>query len=547
MELRQYSAVVWRWKWLILACTLIGVAAAIVVSNLTTPIYAASTTLLVNEAPDSQTSGYPRVLTSARTYSRLLTTSPVLEETVRRANPKMTIGELESQVDIQLISDTQLIELTVENSNPIRAALLANTLVQVFAEQNDALQASRFAASKASLGAQLDSISEQINANEVAIAKLPDERNDAQESEFLRLQTELSQARVSYTNLLQSYEALRIAEARTISNIIQMEPAKPPGSPINARTPLSTALAGAVGAMIALGVAFLIEYLDDSIRSAEDVIRVIKLPVIGQIPNSKELKASSKKQHLTIMDSNLEVAESFRSLRTNIELAGIGGTARSILVSSPSEGDGKTTVAAQLAISIAQAGKRVVLVDANLRQPSLHAYFGIDNQLGLSDMLLDDLVPQVAARKTSSWRLRVITSGKPVNNPVELLGSVRMLQVLTRLREQTDTAIFDGPPFLVAETYILASKLESVLIVMRPGETRESEMLHITEQLERAQGSVMGVVMNHERKRSSRGFGGEVVYGYRRGQSVAGVDKHEGAPKERPVFVQDPSMEKETG
>ena len=499
MELRQYTAILWRSKWLVVICILLAAAAAFVVSSLATPVFEASTTLLINQAPDSRTSEYSAILASerlARTYAQMLTNRPVLEEALSRLELGIGLGDLEDAIDVQLVRDTQLIELKVENPNPSLAAILANSIVEVFAEQIDALQASRFAASKTSLGAQLDKISEQIQANEVAIADLAAPQTDTRKAELERLQTELAQHQASYITVLQSYEELRIAEARSISNIIQVEPAEPAENRIRPRTLFNTLLAGVVGAMIALGAVFLIESLDDTIKSAADVARVTELPVIGYVADSKKLTVSGMRQRLMISEPNSPLAESFRSVRTNIELAGIQGTPRSILVASPGPGEGKTTIATQLAASMAQGGKRVVLIDANLRRPTLHEYFGIKNDLGLSDILVDDLVPQAVAQQLIHWRLSIITSGKPVDNPAELMASIWMLKLLTRLREQADVAIFDGPPFVVAESFILASKLEGVLMVMQHGQTREQNIGSVDEQLRRAQANLLGVVLN---------------------------------------------------
>jgi len=220
---------------------------------------------------------------------------------------------------------------------------------------------------------------------------------------------------------------------------------------------------------------------------------------------------------------------------------------RSILVASPGPGDGKTIITAQLAVSMAHGGKRVVLVDANLRRLRLHEYFGTENKLGLSDMLVDDLVPQVVAQESIHWRLKVITSGKPVDNPAELMGSVWMLKVLTRLREQADVAIFDGPPFLFAESFILASKLESVLIVMQAGKTREAVALRMMEQLDRAQANIIGMVMNRVPARLAQNLAGNVVYGYGADPTEVSFEGDKKKPGRRPVVLRGPFVEKTGG
>jgi len=496
--LNEVIGVMWRRKWILVLATLVAAAGAFVISHLSPPVFEASTTVLIDLASQARLSEYSAITASDRgvlTYAQLIRTRPVIEEALGRLGLDPGAAE-PSNIRVESIQDTQLIEVEVQDTDPMRAADVANTIVEVFEEQNDAFQAGRFAASKESLAAELDKLNEKIAGIETAINDLDPDQVDSRSPEFQRLQTELSQDQASYFSLLSRYEDVRLVEAQLFSTVIQVEPAVPPGTPIRPRVLLNTVVAGFAGLMLALAVIFVVEHLDDSIKAPEDVARATRLPVIGYVADSRKLKADGTRQRLMISEPNSETAESFRSLRTNIELAGAQGTPRSILISSPEPGDGKTTIAAQLAVSMAHGGKRVVLVDANLRRPSLHRYFGMKNELGLSDMLVDDLVPEMVIKHVVHWRLRVITCGKPVDNPAELLGSVIMLRALARLRDQADVAIFDGPPFLVAETFILASKLESVLVVMHHGRTRGGDASQMMMQLDRAQANVVGVVLN---------------------------------------------------
>ena len=558
VELRELAAILWRRKWLILLLTLLTGTVGYVASRLSTPVYEASTVLFVNEATDPRSYDFGPIPASerlARTYAEMMTTRPMLDETLARLEPGIAQEDANRSVSAQLVADTQLIELKIQASDPAVAAELANTLVEVFAEQFDALQASRFAASKASLSAQLEKLAEQIGSTEVQVEALSSiqaatvqansadisglgttQAND-RSSELDRRLAELTQYRVSYTNLLLSFEDLRIAEAQSTSNIVQVEPAEPPGVPIRPRTMLNTLLAVAVGGAIALGAAVVIDRSDDTLRSAEDISRVTQLPVLGNVVNSKKLAASGTKQGLMVSEPNTALAESLRTLRTNLELGGNLGTPRSILVGSPGSGDGKTTIAAQLAVSMAQGGKRVVLVDANLRRPGLHAYFGIKNKLGLTDMLVDDLVPQVVAQQVVHSRLRVITGGKPVENPAELLGSIMMLKVLARLKDEADVAIFDGPPFLVAESFVLASKLESVLLVTQSRGIREAQVARMMEQLERAKANLIGIVMNRVPNRVARDLSGNLVHSFAGDAAEVTIADPQQTPVRRPAVL----------
>ena len=516
MELKELAAIIWRRKWLIVFVTLFAATGAFVISRQMTPVYEASTTLLIDQAPSSQTSENSAIAASerlARTYAQLLTKGPVMDEARMRIELGAPLESTGSSVRVKLVEETQLIELKVQDTNPVYAAELANTIVEVFAEQNAALQTGRFAASKASLAAQLDRLGVQIQVNEAAIANLGAPRASSRIAELERLQSELAQYQTSYTNLLQSYEEVRTAEARTISNVIQVEPAEPPSEPIRPRIMLNTLLVGVVGGIIALGVVFLNEQLDDTIRTADDVERILHVPVLGTIAVMDELGSNKEGGALLGEPQNPGAIEPFRSLQTNIEFLGNPGGPSTFLVASPGPDEGKTTVASHLAATIANGDKNVVLIDADFRRPSLHEIFGVPNEIGLSDMLIDELELQGVAHSFDNSRLKLITSGSEVDDPADLLASNRMLEVLAKLKDQFDTLIFDGPPFMATEALILASRLKSVLLVIQPGRTREAAARTIAPQLGRARADLIGVVLNKAPKRDAYGY--LYYYGYK--------------------------------
>ena len=352
------------------------------------------------------------------------------------------------------------------------------------------------------------------------------------------LQDKLTSLQTNYAGLLASTSS---GATNTLSII---DYAATPNSPVGPDVPMVTLLAAAVGFSLAAAGAYLIEFLDDTIRSPDDVARITHLPVIGHIPNAKELKSHGANPQLFAKIPNSPSAEAFRSLRTNLEFAGVSGAPRTILIASPGEGQGATMVATQLAASFALAGKRVVLIDANLRQPSLHEFLVIENKLGLSDMLTEDLVPQVVSQESNNWRLKYITAGKPKENAAELLGSMWLLRALTRLRDQADVAIFIGPSFQVAESFVLASKLEATLLVMRPGGTREGVATTIMEQLERGRANIVGVVLNGLKSSRKSTISGYVYYGLNQ------TSRTDGQPRITPgnggpVVLRRPEAEKE--
>jgi len=511
MELRQYALLLWRWAWLIVLATVLAAGAAFISSKLQTPVYEASTQLLIDEAPDSEVSDYTAILTSerlARTYAQMMAGRPVLEETIARVGVNLDPDDLSDAVQVQLVRDTQLIEVKVESTSRTDAANLANTLVVVFTEQNDALQAGRFEASKASLSSQLASLQEQIDGIETELVDLGEPRTDADETKEARLQAELTQYRASYTTLLQSYEELRLEEARSVSNVVQIVPAAVPESPVRPRTMMNTALAAVVGAMLAVGAVFLIEYLDDTVKSKDEVEMLLHLPVLGFIARQKD---KSDGELYVKNQPRAPIAEAFRTLRSNIQFAGVDKPIRTLLITSAGPDEGKSTVSANLALTIAQGGRKVALLEADLRKPRVHKILDVPAEPGLSTLFLEqpgDLGGVV--RHWNGEELDFIASGKLPPNPAELLASERMERILAGLATSYDMVVVDSPPAgVVTDAAVLAGRVDGVLLVVEPKQTKLGAAMQTVEQLRRAGANLIGVVFNNVPLRRAGYYGGQ--------------------------------------
>lgn len=504
-ELKKYGTILWHWAWLIVLGTLLGAGIAYVSSRLTTPVYAASTTLLVNEAPSSgKTADYTSILTSerlARTYSEMMTKQPVLEEALKNLNLDGTIKveNLPARLSVNLVRDTQLMVLQVESEDPLLAKNLAEAIPTAFSQQNAAVQTERYSDSKANLTKEIDALKEQIAGKQTEINAIGTPSSPAKETELARLQTELTQLRQSLAYLLQSYENIRLAEAQSTSNIVVVEPAILPVNPVRPRTVQNVLLGALVGLMLSVGLVFLIEYLDDRIRSPEQIDKVLKLPVVGLIAKmSNGYHGTGKNQLIAVREPRSPVVEAFRSLRTNIQFAGVDQPIRTLLITSAGPSEGKSTVASNLAVVMAQAGLKVTLVDADLRRPTLHKQFNQVNRAGLTDVILRD---------PSQWNTLTIASGVPnlslllsgalPPNPSELLGSKRMKQLLDFLHQAHDVVIIDAPPLLpVTDALVLSSVTDGVLMVIDYGGTRIGEAVQGKNQLDQSGARILGVVMN---------------------------------------------------
>lgn len=194
------------------------------------------------------------------------------------------------------------------------------------------------------------------------------------------------------------------------------------------------------------------------------------------------------------------IAEAFRTLRTNLSFSSSKGPNRTILVTSPGPEDGKSTVSSNLGVVMAQAGSRVLLIDCDLRKPVMHKYFDLDNRVGLTSLLAQDLALDEAATATAVAGLYVITSGPIPPNPSELLGSAKMAELLARVAAVYDVVLLDAPPVIaVTDAVLLAPMADSVLLVLKSGASRIEMAQAARDQLQKANTKSIGVVLNEAR------------------------------------------------
>jgi capsular exopolysaccharide synthesis family protein len=285
-----------------------------------------------------------------------------------------------------------------------------------------------------------------------------------------------------------------------------VDPATPPTQPASPRVLLNTLVAAIIGLLVALAIVYVAELLDDTVKSPDDVEATTGLPTLGTITKMPGGKERSEIYRLaTILYHLGPVAEAYRSLRTSIEFAAVDAPVRTLLVTSAIPGEGKTTTAANVAIVFAQAGRRTILLDADFRKPGVHRIFDLPNDQGLSSMLRSDAARlDTVGQATEQENLLVITTGPLPPNPAELLGSQRMGTILQRLAEASDLVVIDSPPLqAVTDAVVLASIVDSTLLVVDTGRTHRGSVQRAREALAQAGARVLGVTLNRVPVRSS--------------------------------------------
>lgn len=507
---------------MIVALVLVAAVGAFLLSSLQTDLYKATAKVRVVD-PNSE-AVFDGVQIRTDPKRDVDTQLQLLRSDDLRADVDQAVGNdarLIESVSMAGVGATDLISITVASTSPEVAAAAANTFADLYVQQRKEQVSSSFTARADELrqkSAEIDQqiadidgqLAERLAPNDVAVL---DARRASLVSQQSDLQTRATQFDVE-------------AATRT-GNVEVAEKATPPTEPF-APTPLRNAvLAGILALLVGIGLAFLLDRLDDKLHDPGDVDRVAGgVPAIGVIPIDSPGKkgarriAKASRRHLVALDST--AAESFRALRSNLRFSAVGTKRTTILLTSSEGSEGKSTVAANLAVVLAESGLRVVLVSADLRKPSLASFFGLnETEKGLTSVLLGDatvmecLIPVPLA---SGRSLYVLPAGPLPQNPAEVLGSQTMRELLETIeRAGADFILIDSPPVLpVADALALSQFTDGVLVLAMAGRTPKGHLIETLDRLRQVNAQLVGVVLNGvpTKGRNSRYYGG-YGYGYR--------------------------------
>jgi succinoglycan biosynthesis transport protein ExoP len=509
MELKQYILPLRRWWWLLIAATLIAAVSSYLATLRQPPIYQTLSTLMIGQViTDPNPTGAEFTLSRqlADNYAEIANREPVKIATMEALGLSWL-----PDYKATALPNGQFIEVVVTDTLPERAQAVANEIARQLILRSPTGSQSDEQDRQAFVQTQLDNLQLQITEteNEIQILRealggMDSARQIADtQAQITALEAKLADLQGIYSGLLAN------TQSGAINSISVIEEAYKPVVPIGPNKMLIILLSATVGLSLAVVAAFVLEYIDDTVKSPEEVEKLTLAPVIGylselDITDVGALYAADNPRHPSV--------EEMRTLRTNLEFAGVDQPLKTILVTSTEMEVGKTSVAANLAIVMSQAEKSVILVDADLRRPNVYNFYGFQNKIGLTDVFRGEYALEDVSKKWSGGEVSVITAGDLPPNPSELLGSKKMGEIMATLGSTADIVIIDGPPFVVADAPVLASKVDGVLLIIRLSHTRKPAISAMMEQISRSGAKVIGVALNRIPARSIGYYTGNPYY-----------------------------------
>jgi len=547
LSLRTYVSVLLRWKWVALGVVVVVTLAGCAYTWTRTPMYSATAQLLyVRQIDISNPLAQSYLDTSAQQAEIESAPAVVASLSVReRARERMDDATLAAGYSVSTVLQpgldnqyTNVVEIRAESADPAAAADAANASAAAFVEWGKRSQQDQVAQALAVVKSQLSALADAGG-----------------------------EGSPEYKSLQSSLQQLELLQASTTGSFRVISPATEPSEPFSPQKPRGAVVSLALGLLLGIGLAFLLEQFDTRVRDEDEITELLRLPVIGSVPPPRR-KHRDGGSLPTLTDPSGPAAEAFRLLRSNLDFVSIDGEVKSLLVTSSIQGEGKSVTACNLAVSMALTGKRVVLVDGDLRAPRVHAYVGVPNGEGLSSVMArrTDLRRALAAvdlgegggrpgyraptvvtraaqtRQAAGQGVTPIPAATPVSpataaspaaaavlspadprtgqvfwvlpsgpvppNPGEMIASARFAEVLERLKAEADIVLVDAPAMLpIGDVAALAPRVDALAFVVNPAKVRRSSLRLAHARLGQLPCRKLGVIQVVEQKARDHHYG----------------------------------------
>ena len=506
MQLADYVWVIRRRKWLVVLATLIVAGTALAASLIQTPVYQARARLLLqpSQSPFADQSTFldPSFVD---TQIEVIKSEPVSAEVRKRIGGAPPVAVIP-------VGSTLVVEVRAESTKPERAALISNTYVQAYIDYRRNQAVDSLLAIGNELQNKVDSLQKEIDALAAQLAEIqpctgtnPAPNCGSRDS----LQRDRDAKIAQQVPFREKLDQLQVDASLKDGGASLTSPAVVPTEPVRPRPVRNTLLGIGTGLVLGVALAFLFEHLDDSIKAKEDLERLAPtLPVLSMIP-----VVSGWKKGDTVLVSQTAptspAAEAYRTLRTSISFAGLDRPMQLIQVTSAAASEGKSTTAANLAVALGRAGKRVIVVSADLRRPRIHEFFGLSNDIGFTSVLLGEVnLNQAYQQVGNEPRVLLLASGPIPPNPSELLASPRTDKVLAAMRSGADFVLLDCPPVLpVTDAAVLGAKVDGTLLVVTAESTTRKQFSHAVGTLRQVGAPIAGLVLNGVSTEGRYGYG----------------------------------------
>lgn len=489
MDLKNYIDIILRRKWVVVITVLVTMAVVAIGTWLMRPVYKAIATLRIAAASVSTTSmDYQFADRLINTYIIIATSQPLLDELDKQLNLSQP-----PKISVQSIANTELITISVEDSDPNMAVNTANTLGNILVSQGSEFYSGSEKSPSEILKVQVDQAESdlnqaRINYNALLFATPPPESDIAIAGKEVDLKQQI------YNSLSSQYEQLRVKEAVQANLISIVNPASLPEAPSKPNKILNLGLGLVVSLVAGIGLVLIFENLDTTLFSAEQISATTRLPMLGRIPQERKME----NLQFPLKGSSYNT-EAFLRLRTTLRQNIEESSCKTLLITSSLQGEGKSTIASNLAYLFSQSTKKVILIDGDFRRSNVHKIFNLPNILGLCDYLLGRAEVNEIIQPTIYPGLSVITGGRSTTEPVNLLSSDRMKTLLIDLRKENDIVLLDTPSVLaVADSCILAPLVDGVLLVVKRASIGKEKLKAAIEQLNNVKAKLLGLIINGE-------------------------------------------------